>query len=406
MAKQIDVLVIDDDKFVQKVIRKAIEGAGLSCRMANDGEAGIDEALRVPPDIILLDVEMPGINGYEVCDRLRNLPEIRQTPIVFLSSLSSLRERLQGYEAGGDDYLTKPFEQENLLARINVLLKYTEERKELQAQYQLAQETAMIAMTGTSELGLAMEFLERSLTYQTFGDVAQGLFETTDRLSLDCCLLVKADEQQSWYSSGGTISPLEKELIEMSDQSSRFLDFGQRTLVNYPNASLLVKNMPLDDMQRYGQVKDLLPILLSAVNTKINALNTQNALINQSADLLKSYVMIRKHFYGLATTLVENRDKTKSLMQNMVHEISYDLLRLGLEEDQEELLLQRFDSGVEGLMQQMESGPELASTIKLILEQLKVNNEKQELLLETFTSSLARESVETSTELSDDIELF
>lgn len=405
MTKQIDVLVIDDDKFVQKVIRKAIEGAGLSCRMANDGESGIEEALRIAPDIILLDVEMPGINGYEVCDRLRNLSQVKDTPIVFLSSLSSLRERLQGYEVGGDDYLTKPFEQENLLARINVLLKYREEKKELQAQYQLAQETAIIAMTGTSELGLAMEFLERSLTYHTFDEMAQGLFETTDRLSLDCCLLVRADEQY-WYSSEGALSPLEKELISMSDQSVRFLDFGQRTLVNYPNASLLVKNMPLDDMQHYGQIKDLLPILLSAVNTKINALNTQNALINQSADLLKSYVMIRKHFYGLATALVENRDKSRVLMQNMVHDISYDLLRLGLEEDQEEQLLQRFDSGVEVLMEQMESGPELASTIKLILDQLKVNNEKQEFLLDTYISSLARESVETSADLGDDIELF
>ena len=388
------------------MVRKALQETDLVCLEAFDGESGIDAAKAAQPAIILLDVEMPGINGYEVCDRLRHIPETQDIPVVFLSSHSSLRERLQGYEVGADDYLTKPFEPEHLLARVNVLLKYREERSELQAQYQIAQKTAIMAMTGTSELGQAMDFLERSLNYQSFDEMAEGLFETTDRLSLDCCLLIESDDQQYWYSSEGTISPLEKELIEMSDRSARFLDFGQRTLVNYTNASLLVKNMPLDDLDRYGRVKDLLPILLSAVNTKIGTIATQNALAQQSADLVQSYSTIRRQFYNLAHSLLKNKDNSEQLMQNMVQDINYDLLRLGLEDDQEEFLLNRIDTAIEEVMKQMDAGPELADTIRLILNKLKTIYEKQEDLLAAFTSRQAKTSTEEPATLDDNIELF
>lgn len=111
MRTIIDILAIDDDKFVQKLIVKALQSSELSVRTADDGELGIAAAIQQVPSIILLDVEMPGINGYEVCDRLRNLEATKNVPIVFLSSHSSLRERLQGYEVGADDYLINPLRQ-------------------------------------------------------------------------------------------------------------------------------------------------------------------------------------------------------------------------------------------------------------------------------------------------------
>ncbi len=86
MTAKIDILAIDDDKFIQKVITKSLTSSSMSVRTANDGEPGIVAAINNKPDIILLDVEMPGINGYEVCDRLRNINETKDIPIVFLSS--------------------------------------------------------------------------------------------------------------------------------------------------------------------------------------------------------------------------------------------------------------------------------------------------------------------------------
>ena len=91
MPAKIDILAIDDDKFVQKMIARALDSEYAQVRMADNGEQGLELACKNIPDIILLDVEMPGINGYETCERLRNSPSTNQVPIIFLSAHSSLR---------------------------------------------------------------------------------------------------------------------------------------------------------------------------------------------------------------------------------------------------------------------------------------------------------------------------
>lgn len=406
MANQIDILAIDDDKFIQKIIVKSIQSDAMSVRTANDGESGIEEVIRKTPDIILLDVEMPGINGYEVCDRLRNMEQTKDIPIVFLSSHSSLRERMQGYEVGADDYLVKPFEKENLLARINVLIKFQLHRKELRDQYQVAQKNAILAMTGSGELAIAMRFLEKSLTFHNINDLTQGLLDSTDQFSIDCCVMVIVDGQYTWYSSKGSVSPLEKELIEMCDKEARFLDFGSRTIVNYPSVSLLVKNMPLEDMERYGRIKDILPILLSAVNTKINVLGTQEALTQQSVDLLKSIKMIRNSLYHLGSTIVKNRQESSETMNKLVQGLSYDFMGMGLEQDQEEYLLTRIDTAIEEAMEEMDAGKEIRVALTFILTNLNTLMNKQDELFSAFTKSLATEVAEQSSDMDDSVELF
>ncbi len=406
-AHKIDILAIDDDKFIQKVIIKSLQSETLSVRTANDGESGIAEAVRQVPDIILLDVEMPGINGYEVCDRLRGMEATKEIPIVFLSSHSSLIERMQGYEVGADDYLVKPFEKENLLARVNILVKYHNERQELRAQYELAHKSAMVAMTNTSELAMAIKFMEKSLICTCINELAQGLFETTDQFSLECCAMIIENGRTFWYSSESTaISPLEKELIEMCDRDSRFIDFGSRTIVNYPRVSLLIKNMPLEDMERYGRIKDLLPILLSVVNSKINSLSTQEALTRQSNNLLDSFKLIRNNLYYLGTSIVNNREKSERTMNKLVEDLNYDFLRMGLEEDQEEYLLTRIDTAIAEAKVEMDAGKEIRESLTFILLNLNTVIAKQAELLENYSASLAAEAAEQSSDLDDNIELF
>jgi CheY-like chemotaxis protein len=406
MAKKIDILAIDDDKFIIKVIIKSLQSDSISIRTANDGESGIAEAIRKTPDIILLDVEMPGINGYEVCVRLRENEQTKEIPIVFLSSHSSLRERMQGYEVGADDYLVKPFEKDHLLARISILIKYQSQREELAEQYQIAQKNAILAMTGASELAIAMRFLEKSLSYFNINDLTQGLLDSTDQFSIDCCVMVIVNGQPLWYSSKGTVSPLEKELIEMNDKGARFLDFGARTIVNYPSVSLLVRNMPLEDAERYGRIKDILPILLSAVNTKINVLNTQAALSQQSTNILGSIKMIRRNLFHLGSTILQNRQNSSEIMYKLVQGLNYDFMGMGLEEDQEEYLLTTIDTTIEKAMEEMDAGKEIKSSLTFILTNLNTLMISQEALFTGFTESLATEADEEGSDMDDGVELF
>jgi sigma-B regulation protein RsbU (phosphoserine phosphatase) len=91
--------------------------------LALNGEMALQAAARTAPDLVLLDIVMPGIDGYEVCRRLRKLPETAEVPIMFLSSLEDVQNKTRGFEAGGNDYLTKPFEMLEVKARVRSLLK-------------------------------------------------------------------------------------------------------------------------------------------------------------------------------------------------------------------------------------------------------------------------------------------
>ncbi|MBL4680450.1 MAG: response regulator [Pseudomonadales bacterium] len=402
-----NILLIDDDSFLHKMVRRALEPHGFVLRTALDGELGIKAALEEIPDIILLDVEMPGLNGYEVCEKLRNTEQISEIPIVFLSGRSDMRERLLGYEVGADDYMTKPFEADHLVARLRVLSRYSRDRLELRAQYLLAKSTAMTAMSGTSEIAIAMQFMEHSISYTNIEETIEGLLETTDQFSIECCICVFCEDGEIlWFSSEGTISPIEKELISEGKRDSRFVDFGSKTVVNYPDISMLVKNMPLEDMERYGRLKDLLPVLISTVNTKLNAIKTHHALIGESDDLKSSFTEIRANLFKLASTIVENRTRSTELIENTTHNMSMNLLRMGLDEDQEVYLLEEFSSAFTNTLAKIDLGAQMKQSFSSILDNLETTMTKHDVLLDSFIAGQQAAGDHNLDGVDDGIELF
>lgn len=116
----IRVLVIDDEPQIRRALRAGLERNGFEVELAQDGEEGLDAAAERPPDVVILDLAMPGIDGFEVCRQLR---EWSQTPIIVLSVREGERDKIEALTLGADDYLTKPFSLEELVARIKAILR-------------------------------------------------------------------------------------------------------------------------------------------------------------------------------------------------------------------------------------------------------------------------------------------
>src|SRR5688572_3991536 len=116
------VLIVDDVKSNVDILVGALRG-DYQLSVALGGEQALDVVRRSPPDLILLDIVMPGIDGYEICRRLRASEATRELPIMFLSSLEDVNDKTRGFEVGGNDYLTKPFEVLEVKARVRSLLK-------------------------------------------------------------------------------------------------------------------------------------------------------------------------------------------------------------------------------------------------------------------------------------------
>lgn len=117
-----NILVVDDDPHIREVIQFALEKAGMQVTIANDGVQALEKFNKYSCDLIVLDINMPEMDGLECCREIRKTSEI---PILFLSSRDDEIDRILGLEIGGDDYVTKPFSPRELVARINAILKRT-----------------------------------------------------------------------------------------------------------------------------------------------------------------------------------------------------------------------------------------------------------------------------------------
>ena len=128
------ILIVDDNPTNLKVLSGAIANSGWEILVATDGETAIEQAEYAQPDLILLDINMPGIDGFETCRRLKANLMTCEIPIIFMTALTDLVNKVQGLSLGAVDYITKPFETEEVLARIKVHLQLSYLSKQLENQ--------------------------------------------------------------------------------------------------------------------------------------------------------------------------------------------------------------------------------------------------------------------------------
>ncbi len=128
--EQQTILVIDDDELVPLAVQRALKKFGYQVNVAANGREGIQSARRLRPDLIILDVIMPNMNGFQVCRELRADPLLNDVPILFLSARGEDDDRIEGLMAGGDDYMAKPFNMEELKLRVQAILRRVTRRPE------------------------------------------------------------------------------------------------------------------------------------------------------------------------------------------------------------------------------------------------------------------------------------
>jgi response regulator RpfG family c-di-GMP phosphodiesterase len=120
------VLVVDDSSLLRGILREELEAEGFDVHLAEDGSQALEMAHVLRPDAIVLDVGLPGLNGYEVCRRIKADAAINEIPVMMITALNELKDKLAGFDAGADDYLTKPFFTKELLARLRKSLRSRE----------------------------------------------------------------------------------------------------------------------------------------------------------------------------------------------------------------------------------------------------------------------------------------
>lgn len=128
------ILIVDDQPANLRVLSLMLQGKNYKVKKAPDGETALIAAQSNPPDLILLDILMPNLNGYQVCERLKSDEKTKDIPVIFISALSDVFDKVKAFEVGGIDYITKPFQEEEVLARIGSQLTIQKQKKLLEKE--------------------------------------------------------------------------------------------------------------------------------------------------------------------------------------------------------------------------------------------------------------------------------
>lgn len=178
-TSQHKILVVDDTQHNLRLLSRILTKKGYDVEAAMDGPAALEAVEASPPDLILLDIHMPEMDGYEVCRRLKADTSTEDIPIIFISALDEVMDKVKAFKVGGVDYIPKPFHVEEVLARINTQLRLRRLQQELEAsnkrlEQKVAERTAeLVELNRTYEYFIPSEFLSL-LKKDSITDVAHG----------------------------------------------------------------------------------------------------------------------------------------------------------------------------------------------------------------------------------------
>jgi len=315
------LLVVDDNPTNLGILAEYLEEQGFDILLAEDGEMGFQIAQFARPHLILLDVMMPGIDGFEACRRLKADEKTCNIPVIFITALEDTKDKINGFKVGGVDYITKPVEKEELLARINTHLRLQELTRELQQSHQKLIQSEKMASLGRLVAGFAHEL-------NTPLGIAIGAASTLQKNVHIINQLIEQEEVD------------EEELLSDLDKINQT---AKLTLSNLERAANLVtsfKRTVIDqsfDEVRIFEVKQLIGDTISTLHSRF-----KNTEINILVDCPKALQI--KSLPGALEQIL-----THLLMNSLIHGFNEGqnagIINIKLQHEEEKLHLEYCDNG-------------------------------------------------------------
>ncbi len=337
------LLFVEDDPLNARVTTAGL-AAAYSVKQVSSAEAALDWLADHVPDVALFDVLLPEMDGYALCAAIRQDDRLRDIPVIFVSSMDAMDDRLRGYQAGGDDFLVKPVALAELQQKIGVVLRYAEHKRGLRENADSAFRTAMTAMSSAAELGLILHFFRESFGADSYTALGRLILATLSQLGLEASLQLRSRQGNHNLSPDGICSPLEVSILGNVRSAGRLVDLGSRTAINYDRVTIIIKNMPLDDAERYGRLRDVLAQLAEGVDARLLALDDAAALRRRNTELNALAVEAESVRTDLDYQVRQLEIRHRMQIRKLVGDVSEAMVFLGLANREVGVLRQVLDT--------------------------------------------------------------
>ncbi len=336
------VLYFEDDQPLSETVIDYLNKQGLQVihysQFPQQGLLDIKKRIKAQPELVIIDVGLPGMDGYKICRRLKEEYLEDDVPVLFISGSSSEEDTLKAYDVGANDYLFKPLRLKELGVKIQHYQQYKQDKISQQNIMSNAQKMAFDAMATNSELGEILRFHEQSCLVKNIPELAQLLLTAIAKFSLKSSVLFFS-ETTDYFRDDGQIKPLEEKTLLAFKDHQRIYSWKNRTFFNYEYFSVLIRDMPINDQEKYGILKDQLCLLFNGIDARVKALKMEKS--NQLKALTMKIVAdtISNMVMEIECNNVELSQNFENIIFTMEANISADIVTFNLLEEEEKVLL-------------------------------------------------------------------
>ena len=337
MESAFKVCVVDDDPAVRDIICAMLDPdyPVEAFESAEACQAALTDTL---PDLLLLDINLPGMNGYTFCQQIKSDGRMRKMPVIFVSGHDSPEERIAGYDAGGEDFIVKPFEPEELLRKVKVAQQIVQNQRTLAEQVEESEHLSSLVLASMDETGILLQFMSKLIAMNSAQEICAGGLELLRRYRLEGVVQTRLDGETLTMSASGTNLPLEASVIEHVRNQGRIFEFSRRSVHNFERVTLMINNLPLDDPEYCGRLRDHLSVAAQGIDSRLKALTDEIRSRRAEQGIQLALENVGKTIIDLHEAHKVNAEASSSLIVGLQESLLNSFYKLGLTDHQEKFL--------------------------------------------------------------------
>ena len=379
------ILLLEDDKNYLKLYQEILS-KDFNCIPFGNASDALTYLSSYKPKSIVLDLNLPDMNGIEFCGKLKSTIDLDDIDIIFVSGDSTPEVKLKAFEVGASDFLTKPFEIQELQFKIRNSVERQIKKDALFKEVLDSRDVIYNAMEQASQYSVVMNFFKHLSQCKSTQDIANIFFNTMSQFKLQCSLRISLPTLCYFRADREDVAPIEKDVFELLVNRGRIFPFSNRLIINDKHVSFIVKNPPEDD-SALGQVRDYVAAMIEGLEAKVLELYSQTGMNSAIVDL-------NGNIDELNNGIKAHNQIINSVMSNMLMEIAGSYHELEMTEAQESFLNTLIEKSTEQL-----------SSAEVQLVQIMTNLENIKDNMETVQIAVSKNDSQSISPL-DDIELF
>ena len=373
------IAVVEDDRTTRLLLQSSL-GSHYALHVVESAEELLALPDRGGAQLFLLDVGLPGMDGLELCRALKSDPATAQAPVMFLSGHDTSEEILAGYEAGGQDYIVKPFDVASLRHKIENLQRIQAQQEILAEQVRNADELTTQVLASLDEYAVLIKFLRTLNECETPDDLIQASLSALQGFNLEGAVQIRMQGSEKTCSAYGENWPLEVAVINHIRTLDRIFEHKHLAAFNFDNITMLVTNMPRDEFELCGRIRDHLAIAMESANAKIRAMQSFMENSWMRGEIGQILQDIGRALQELAQKYQDARYQETIYTAHFIDEITSTFAEVGMSQQQEDVLLESVRSHIKTFVDLYDIAPHTQGTLQVLTQRMEkiLSSEKVE----------------------------